>query len=115
MGEPSIYGYWAMLLSFYPALTALSQEINMFLISSMVGGLFTAISPGVVGNYLFDKVPEGQLPLYLSWYIITLYGAVLLGSLLGPVLAPHLGLTTTLFVIAGGHGLCGLVLWGWGR
>ena len=105
----------ALLLSFYPALTALTQEISMFLVTSMVGGLFTAISAGVVSNYLLDKVPEGQRPLYLSWYIITLYGAVLLGSLLGPVLAPHLGLTRTLFVIAGGRGLSSLILWRWGR
>jgi MFS family permease len=104
-----------LLLSFYPALTALTQEIGMFLFTAMVGGLFTAISAGVLGIYLLDKVPEGQRPLYLSWYIITLYGAVFLGSLLGPVLAPHLGLTITLFVIAGGRGLSGLVLWRWGR
>jgi len=105
----------ALLLGFYPALTALTQEINMFLITSIVGGLFTAISAGVMGNYLLDKVPEGQRPLYLSWYIITLYGAVLLGSFLGPVMAPHLGLTITLFMIAGGRGVSGLVLWRWGR
>ena len=87
----------------------------MFLFATIIGGLLAAISTGVVGNYLLDKVPNRQRPLYLSWYIITLNGAVLLGSLLGPILSFHLGLILALFVIAGGRGLSGLVLWRWGQ
>ncbi|MGD9092961.1 MAG: MFS transporter, partial [Anaerolineales bacterium] len=105
----------ALLLSVYPALTALAQDITMFLIATILGGLFAAISTGVVGNYLLDKVPNRQRPLYISWYIITLNGAVLLGSLLGPILSFHLGLILALFVIAVGRGLSGLILWRWGQ
>lgn len=48
----------ALLLGVYPALTALTKDINMFLFTAIVGGLFAALSAGALMNYLLDKVPE---------------------------------------------------------
>ncbi|MBK8049500.1 MAG: MFS transporter [Anaerolineales bacterium] len=75
------------LLSLYPLLTALMPNFFWFLVTSIVGGQGWALVGGALGNYLLDKVPAGDRPAYLAWYNLALNAAILLGALLGPLLA----------------------------
>lgn len=101
-------------MALYPALTALTQELTLFLITSLVGGLIWSLVGGAIGNYILERIPEGERPSYLSWYNLALSAAILLGSLLGPLLANATGLAVALLLIAGVRYLAAVALWRWG-
>jgi len=103
-----------MAMSTYPGLMALAQNQVMFLAASVTGGLAWALAGGALANYLLEKIPTGQRPTYLAWYMLALNVAVLLGSLLGPVVARGVGLAWGLGLFAVGRLISGLVLWRYG-
>lgn len=84
------------LLSFYPLLTAYMPNLFFFFVTSTVGGLAFAMVGGALGNYLLEKAPAGDRPAYLAWYNLALNAAILLGVLLGPLLAAWFDLTIAL-------------------
>jgi MFS family permease len=98
----------------YPILVGLSHNATLYLFTSLVGGLVWALVSGALSNYLLDQTPAHNRPPYLAWYNLTLYAAVLLGSLLGPELANGIGLIQALFAIAALRLVAGLLFWRWG-
>jgi predicted MFS family arabinose efflux permease len=52
-----------------------------------------------MGNYLLEKVPAHDRPAYLAWYNIALNLAILLGTMLGPLLAAWFDIQTALILI----------------
>jgi len=42
---------------------------------------------GVLFNYIYEKIPGDERAAYLSWYFLVFNGAVLIGSLGGPLIA----------------------------
>ena len=63
------------------------------------GNLFASIFVlvgGALSNYLLEKVPANDRPAYLAWYNLALNAAILLGALLGPLLASMFDLTVAL-------------------
>lgn len=87
-------------MSLYPALTAVSHNLTVFLITSAVGGLSWSLAGGAIANYMLERIPEGERPSHLAWYNLALNAAILLGSMLGPLFAQQVGLATALSVIA---------------
>lgn len=103
------------LMSLYPLLTAVSQTLAVFLITAVVGGVAWSIVGGVIANYVLEKTPDSaNRPAYLAWYNLALNGAILLGSLGGPLLVAPLGLVTVLLIAAFGRFLAALAFWRWG-
>lgn len=98
----------------YPIMVGLSHSTTLYLATSLVGGLVWALVSGALSNYLLDQTPSHNRPPYLAWYNLTLYAAVLAGSLLGPEIANVVGLTQALFAIAGLRLVAGLLFWRWG-
>ncbi len=111
LGNHRLMAVGALSMSLYPALTAVTQGLPLYLVASVVGGLAWAVVGGASGNYLLEKIPEGKRPSYLAWYNISLNTAILLGSLLGPLLAEQIGLVATLFWAALGRIIAGILLW----
>ena len=78
----------------------------------------SADSPGNArrhyANYLLEKIPASDRPAHLAWYSLILNAAVLIGSLAGPALASHIGLSTALILFAVLRLLSGLVILKWG-
>ena len=111
LGNHRLMAAGALSMSLYPALTAVTQGLPLFLVASVLGGLAWAVVGGASGNYLLEKIPEGKRPSYLAWYNVSLNTAVLLGSLVGPLLAEQIGLVTTLFWVALGRIVAGILLW----
>ena len=96
------FGYHKLLvagtagLSLYPLFTAFMPTFFFYAVTSIAGGLAWALVGGALSNYLLEKVPANDRPAYLAWYNLALNAAILLGALLGPLLASMFDLTVAL-------------------
>lgn len=113
-GHKTTLAVGAALMSLYPLLVAGSVTVFLYYLTSVIGGIAWTLAGGAIGNYLLEHVPADNRPPYLAWYNLSLNAAVLLGSLLGPVLADGLGLASALIIAAGLRLLMGIFLWRWG-
>jgi hypothetical protein len=89
----------AALLALYPLFTALMPNLFFYILTSIAGGQAWALVGGAMGNYLLEKVPAHDRPAYLAWYNIALNLAILLGTMLGPLLAAWFDIQTALILI----------------
>ncbi len=106
---------WGMVtMSLYPALTAVTQDLTLFLITSAVGGVSWSLAGGAIANYMLERIPEAERPSHLAWYNLALNAAILMGSLLGPLFAQQVGLATALGVAAFARFGSALALRRWG-
>ncbi len=105
----------AGLMFLYPALAALTRDMTLFLLTCAAGGLVWSVLGGALGNYVLERVPADNRPAYLAWYNVSLNAAVLVASMVGPLLAREWGIPTALAISAVGRLLSGLILWRWGR
>lgn len=87
-------------MSLYPALTAVTQNLTLFLITSAIGGLSWSLAGGAIANYMLERIPEGERPSHLAWYNLALNAAILIGSMLGPLFAEEMGLSSALAIAA---------------
>jgi MFS family permease len=110
-GNHRLSAIGALLFAVYPAFIASASTPLMFFFTSILGGLFGAIGGGAVNNYVLEKVPAGHRPTYLAWYTLCLNGAVLVGSLGGPMLSSQLGLVSALLLIAVLRAASALLIW----
>lgn len=104
-----------LLMAAYPSLTAMTQDVTLYLITSIIGGLAWALAGGALGNYLLDKIPADERPGHLAWYIVISNSSILLGSLGGPLLSQLIGLVPALVLIAFGRLMSALAIWRWGE
>jgi predicted MFS family arabinose efflux permease len=86
-------------MAMYPVLTAATYDLTLFLITSVIGGLAWSLVGGALGNFILDEIPVDDRPAHLAWYNLALNGAILAGSLLGPLAAESAGLRMTLAAI----------------
>ena len=98
-------------LAAYPAVTSVMQGPALYLFVSILGGLAWSMVGGAIGNYILERSPEDDLPAHLAWYNLALNAAILLGSLLGPLMAERVGLTVALLLAAGARAVAGLFIW----
>lgn len=112
-GNRHLCAIGAILLSTYPFLTAVTTNLTLFVVTSLLGGAAWALVAGSLGNYLLEQVPETNRPAYLAWYNLALNAAVLSGALLGSLLAGWIGLTATLIVAGVLRLLAGIAIWRW--
>ncbi|MEJ2747056.1 MAG: MFS transporter [Anaerolineae bacterium] len=114
LGNQHLFAVGVGAMSMYPALTAVTDNLQLFLITSAVGGLAWSLVGGASANYLLEKIPADQRPSHLAWYNLALNAAVLGGSLLGPALAGAIGIVAALALAAAGRFLAAIGLWRWG-
>lgn len=113
-GNKKLMAIGILAMSSYPVLTALTTNLTMFLITGAVGGMAWSIVGGAISNYILERIPPDDRPANLAWYNLALNAAVLLGSLLGPLLADGIGLIPALLVAAVGRFAAALALARWG-
>jgi MFS family permease len=114
MGNQRLLAAGAALMSLYPGLMAVSRGVGLFLVLSLIGGIGWALAGGALMNYILDKVPQDDRPAYLAWYNLALNGAILLGSLAGPLLGSWLELSVALALCAASRLVAAFCLWRWG-
>jgi MFS family permease len=77
----------------------------------LLGGLGWSLAGGGIANYILERTPNDDRPAHLAWYNLALNAAILLGSLVGPLLAGWIGLFGALMIAAIARGLAGLFIW----
>lgn len=111
LGNKRVTAIGAAFMGFYPAFMAFAQGLDLFLVGSILGGFGWALVGGALTNYVLEKTPEDHRPGYLAWYNLALNAALLLGSLIGPVVAGWVGVTVALVLFAGLRFLGALLIW----
>jgi len=110
LGHHRVTGLGAIGMSIYPILLSFCTNPLQFYIVSTVGGFGWAMLGGAYANYLLEKIPANDRPAHLAWYNIILNTAILSGSLLGSLIAGHIGLGIALLVFGIARLLAGVVI-----
>jgi MFS family permease len=103
-----------MLLGAQLILLALAHGPALYLVSVAVGGIASGIQMTAQYNYHLEAVPLDRTATWLSWNQMLGNGAVLIGSLLGPVLAQHSGAVPALLAFGVLRALLGIIILRWG-
>jgi MFS family permease len=115
LGNYKVTGYGMMVMSLYPFLMGLSHQAPAYYIVCAIGGLAWSMFGGAYGNYIFENIPAHDLPAHLAWYNIVLNASILLGSLIGPLIARFIGLGIALLLFGLCRLLAGAAVLKWGR
>lgn len=111
-GNKQITGFGIMGLSLFPLLTAMG--VTGYIFANFTVGFAWAMAGGALYNYLLDNVPADDRPAHMAWYSLVSNGAILLGSLSGPVVAGVIGFVPALIIFGIGRFLSGAALLRWG-
>ncbi len=114
IGNKSLTGWSVALAALYPFLLSISTEVWHFYGLSLIAGLNFAMLSGSYANYMLEHIPPDDRPSHLAWYNIILNAAILLGSLIGPIVSDAMGLSQALLLIAALRFLSGLLILKWG-
>lgn len=114
LSNQTLTGIGMILMVEFPAMLPLAKSMEIFLLVTVLSGVGWAIVGSTIYNYLLDRLPENDRPAYLSWYNLAMNGAVLVGSLGGPIIASWVGYDAALWIFAFGRLLAGaaILLWG---
>ena len=110
-GNRTITAAGGVLLGLYPLLTGFTTNLSFFLVVSLIGGFAWSLVGAAIGNYLLENVPNTDRPAYLAWYNLALNAAVLVGAMLGPLLAQQFGLVAALVISGIARALAAIVIW----
>lgn len=113
-GNQRITAVGIVLLALYPVLIAFSWTPLILVITSLVGGAAWSMVSVASINYLLEKVPADDRPAHLAWYNLVLNTAILIGSLVGPLIAGGIGYMPALLIFGTGRFLVGLIILRWG-
>ena len=114
VGHHKLTGWGVVGMCIYPLAMSISHSPLHYYLLSITGGFAWAMVAGAYANYLLEKIPDNDRPSHLAWYNIILNGAVLLGSLAGPLLAGFIGIGVALFAFGLMRLLAGLAILKWG-
>jgi MFS family permease len=93
---------------------ALSFNPWIYFFNQMVGGFGWGLLNSGQVNYILAKIPASDRPAYLTWFNLAGNLALLIGSLLGPVVAGWTGLMVALMIVAGFRLASSVALQKWG-
>jgi len=114
LGNQKLLGFGILGMSLYPILTGIMRDLPLFILSVICGGLAWSMVSGVLFNYIYEKIPGDERAAYLSWYFLIFNGAVLIGSLTGPIIARtgNLSIGLIVFGILRMAAGAAILLWG---
>lgn len=103
-----------LLLGLYPLLVAMSYDLILLIIASVVIGIIWALMSGSLINRLLELTPEKHRESHLAVYNLALNVAILLSTTFGPFLADLVGLREALIITGLLRLGSGLALARWG-
>jgi MFS family permease len=112
-GHRSVFAITALLYGTYPLLLGLAENNVLFFAASILGGAITGVMGGAQVNRLMERVPNDDLPAHMALNNMAGNIALLVGSMLGPLLADALGLREAILLSAGLRVLAGIALVRW--
>jgi MFS family permease len=98
LGHRKVTGLGFMIMSFYAGLMPFAHSAYGYYFVSVIGGFSWALMGSAYMNYVLESIPENDRPAHLAWYNIVLSASILVGSLVGPLIAGFIGLGAALFV-----------------
>jgi MFS family permease len=104
----------AILLAFQSIALALAQDVTLYFVAVLVGGIAAGILNVAQYNYHLDNVPQAEQSTWLSWNMLLGNAAVLLGSLAGPLAARVGGAPAALICFGVLRFVMGLIILRWG-
>jgi len=113
LGNQHVTAIGAIFMASYPAFMAAADGPALFLVGSATGGLGWSLVGGALNNYLLEKIPGDDRPAYLAWYNLAINAAVLVGSLIGPVIGKYTGIPLALFLGTAARLAMAIVIWRW--
>jgi predicted MFS family arabinose efflux permease len=108
----TIVGAAALVL--YPGLTSMTHTVGMYLIVNIVSGLASSLINAAMPNHILDRIPEHDRPSYLAWINLAANAAILAGSVVGLLIAGHLGLSAAPALFAAARLVAAIAVWRWG-
>lgn len=99
VGHKIITGVGALGMASYPIMLAFAHTVWHFYLLSLFNGFIFALFNGAYANYMLENIPPHDRPSHLAWYTIMFNFAILVGSLVGPVVADAIGLVPALLVL----------------
>ena len=114
LGNLKATGIGIILLGLYPALLSFASDAFLYYVASFFGGFAWSIVNVAMINYLLEKVPSNRRTGYLAWFSLAANGAVLLGTMLGPVIGNMIGLAAALLIFGILRTLAGIAILKWG-
>jgi MFS family permease len=114
IGNKKLTGWSVASMSLYPLMLAFSTNVWHYYGLSLVGGVTFAMVSGSYANYMLEHIPAHDRPPHLAWYNIILNSAILIGSLIGPLISDVVGLVSALLIFAALRFLAGLTILKWG-
>jgi predicted MFS family arabinose efflux permease len=104
-----------LIAQLFPRLTGYLTQFWHVFDTLTAAGIVSSLQGVALSNYLLEISPDDERPMYLAWYTLVLNAAILIGSLVGPMLAQRLGLVPALVVVAVGRALSAGGIWLSGR
>ncbi len=113
-GNKKMTGIGICMLGLYPGFLSFAEGAFLYYLASFLGGFAWALVNAAMINYLLEKVPPSERTGYLAWFIMGANAAILLGTLVGPIIGNVIGLTSALLLFAILRTISGLALLKWG-
>jgi MFS family permease len=104
----------ALLFGAFPFIDYLAKDATLFLVANAVGGAIWAVLNAGLVNRLMERVPEDDRPAHMALHNVSLNLGILIGSMLGPLLAIRLGVKEVLLIGAVLRFSAGLLMLVWG-
>jgi MFS family permease len=98
LGHRKVTGLGFMIMSLYAGLMPFAYSAYGYYFVSIIGGFSWALMGSAYINYVLETIPENDRPAHLAWYNIVLSASILIGSLVGPLIAGFIGLAAALLV-----------------
>ncbi|MBM3180377.1 MAG: MFS transporter [Chloroflexi bacterium] len=113
-GHKKVTGWGVAGMAAYPIMLAFAQNVWHYYALSFLGGFLFAMVHGAYTNYMLENIPPDDRPAHLAWYIIIFNLAVLVSSIMGPLIADVIGLVSALIIFGLLRIVAGFVLLKWG-
>ena len=100
LGRQKATGLGLLLMATFPIMLIFMESPLLYYGANLVSGLGWALVGGEVFNYLFERIPIQDHASGIAWYTMSANAALLVGSLLGPLLANSFGFVITMIIFA---------------
>jgi MFS family permease len=114
-GNRRATAYGAILLTLPAFALAFAQDQSLYFVAMVIGGLASGILGAAQYNYNLDHVPQAERSTWFGINFLSGNAAVLLGALMGPVVAGVVGLQNAFLIFGLLRLVIGLAILRWGE
>ena len=113
-GHRRLLAAGAVLFASYPFFLGLARGPGLYWVAAASGGVAWGLVSASMLNRLMDKVPKENRSAGMAFHNIVLSLGILIGSLVGPMIANAMGAQPAVLVGSGLRLLAGLLMIAWG-